>query len=116
MPITSYRELNNRFKSGELFYSRNIHYTFYYNSDNQSLNLFYNGFDFEEKITVIVNKQKVINLDIKPNHWHVKPLGTFDEIDHVRIDNSIKILFEKNFDDKEREIYKNKSFISEKNN
>jgi hypothetical protein len=109
-------ELVNRWKGGEYFYNRNIHYTFYYNPDDQSLNLFYNGFDFEEKITVIVNKQKVINLDIKPNHWYVKPLGTFDEIDHVRIDNSIKILFEKNFDDKQREIYKNKSFISEKNN
>jgi hypothetical protein len=109
-------ELVNRFKGGESFYNRNIHYTFYYNPDDQSLNLFYNGFDFEEKITVIVNKQRVINLDIKPNHWHVKPLGTFDEIEHIRIDNSIKILFEKNFDDKEREIYKNKSFISEKNN
>ena len=109
-------DLINRFKSGEVFYNRNIHYTFYYNPDNQSLNLFYNGFDFEEKITVIVNKQKVINLDVKPNHWYVRPLGTFDEIDNVRIDNSVKILFEKNFDDKEREIYKNKSFICEKDN
>jgi hypothetical protein len=78
--------------------------------------LFYKGFDFEEKITIVINKQKVINLDVKPNHWYVKPLGDFDEINNVRIDNSVKILFEKSFDDKEREIYKNKSFISEQNN
>ena len=109
-------ELSNRWKGGEGFYNRNIHYTFYYNPDGGSLNLFYKGFEFEEKITVIVNKQKVINLDIKPNNWHVRPLGTFDEIDHVRIDNSVKILFEKNFDQNEREIYKNKSFICEQNN
>jgi len=109
-------ELNDRFKSGESFYSRNIHYTFYYNPNNQSFNLFYKGFDFEEKITIVINKQKVINLDVKPNHWYVKPLGDFDEINNVRIDNSVKILFEKSFDDKEREIYKNKSFISEQNN
>lgn len=109
-------ELNNRFNSGESFYSRNIHYTFYYNADEKSLNLFYKGFDFEEKITVIINKQKVINLDVKPNHWYVRPMGTFDEINHVRIDNSVKILFEKNFDQNEREIFKNKSFIREENN
>ena len=108
--------LYNRFKGGEHFYNRNLHYTFYYNPDDGSLNLFYKGFDFEEKITVIVNKQKVINLDVKPNHWYVRPLGTFDEIDNVRIDNSVKILFEKNFDQIEREIYKNKSFICEQNN
>lgn len=109
-------ELNNRFKSGESFYSRNIHYTLHYNFDDQSLNLFYKGFDFEEKITIIINREKVINLDVKSNHWYIKPLGVFDDINHVRIDNSAKIIFEKNFDQKEREIFKNKSFISEQNN
>lgn len=109
-------DLINRFKSGEVFYNRNIHYTLFYNDDDKSLNLFYNGFDFEEKITIIVNNQKVINLVNKPNHWRIQPLGIFDEINHVRIDNSIKILLEKNFDQGEREIYKNKSFICEQNN
>jgi uncharacterized protein YqkB len=109
-------EISNRFKGSELLYSRNIHYTFYYNPDDKSLNLFYKGFDFEEKLTVVVNKEKVINLDVKPNHWYIKPLGLFDEINYVRIDNSVKILFEKIFDQNEREIYKNKSFICEKNN
>ncbi len=109
-------DLINRFKSGEVFYNRNIHYTLFYNDDDKSLNLFYNGFDFEEKITIIVNNQKVINLVNKPNHWRIQPLGIFDEINHVRIDNSIKILLEKNFDQDEREIYKNKSFICEQNN
>ena len=37
-------------------------------------------------------------------------------INHVKIDNSVKIIFEKEFDQIEREIYKNKSFISEQNN
>ena len=109
-------ELINRFKGSELFYSRNIHYTFYYNADEESLNLFYKGFNFEEKITVIINNQKVIKLDVKPNHWYTIPLGNFNEINRVRVDNSVKILFEKNFDDEEREIYKNKSFISEQDN
>jgi hypothetical protein len=109
-------ELVGRFKGSELLYSRNIHYTFYYNPNDKSLNIFYKGFDLEEKITVIVNKEKVINLDVKPNYWYIKPLEIFDKINNVRIDNSVKILFEKNFDDKEREIYKNKSFISEQNN
>jgi len=114
--IKDKNELNSRFKNGESFYNRNIHYTFYYNADEKSLNLFYRGFDFEEKLTIIVNKQKVINLNVKPNHWYTRPLGPFDEIENVRIDNSVKILFDKNFDQREREIYKNKSFISEKNN
>ncbi len=109
-------ELTDRFKGSESFYSRNIHYTFYYNPDDKSLNLFYKGFDFEEKLTVIVNKERVINLDVKPNHWYIRSLGIFDEINHVKIDNSVKIIFEKEFDQIEREIYKNKSFISEQNN
>lgn len=109
-------ELGNRFKGSELFYNRNIHYTFYYNPDGGSLNLFYKGFDFEEKLTVIVNKQKVVNLVIKPDHWITYPLGKFDEINNVRVDNSVKIIFEKNFDQNEREVYKNKSFICEQDN
>ena len=36
--------------------------------------------------------------------------------DKIRIDNSVKILYQKSFDQNEREIYKNKSFLSEEEN
>jgi hypothetical protein len=38
-------------------------------------------------------------------------LGIFDDINHVRIDNSKKVIYEKTFDDKFREVFKIKSYI-----
>lgn len=108
-------ELVNRFTGSKPFYSRNIHYTIYYNDVDKTLNIFYES-NCDEKITIIVNHQKIINLDVKKNHWYTKPLGTFDDINHIRIDNSVKILYQKYFDNNEREIYKNKSFLSEEEN
>jgi len=38
-------------------------------------------------------------------------LGIFNEINHVRVDNSQKVIFEKSFDNKFREVFKIKSYI-----
>jgi hypothetical protein len=108
--------LSNRFKGSSLFYNRNLHYTLFYKEENKSLNLLYNSFGPEENITILVNKGMVFNLNVKEKHWYIQELGIFDQIDNVRIDNSFRILFEKDFDEKTREIYKHKSFISEKDN
>jgi hypothetical protein len=51
-------------------------------------------------------------LNVSPRNWYIKPLGIFDEINYVRIDDSKKTLFEKQFDDEFREIFKNKSYIT----
>jgi hypothetical protein len=104
---------NERFKRGSNFYNRNFHYTIYYNQENRTLNLYYNCFkDLTEEIVVIVNKTNIINLITKPHHWHIRTLGIFDEINHVRIDNSKKIIYEKTFDNEFREIFKIKSYIT----
>ena len=108
-------ELSGRFTGSKPFYNRNIHHTIFYNDEDKTLNIFYES-NRDEKITIIVNEHKVINLDVQSNYWHVKPLGTFDDINHIRIDNSVKILYQKTFDQNEREIYKNKSFLSEEEN
>jgi hypothetical protein len=110
------KQLNNRFLGSNVFYNRNLHYTLFYNEEDKSLNIFYKSFGPSENITILVNKERVVNLEVKENHWHIKGLGKFDEIDNVRIDNSSKILLERNFDQETREIYKNKSFICEKDN
>jgi hypothetical protein len=102
-----------RFKKGVNFYNRNLHYTIYYNSSDLTLNIFYHSSkDEEEEIVVIVNKEKVINIKVKPNLWHIRPLGLFDEINHIRIDNTDKIIYQKYFDKDFREIFKVKSYIS----
>ena len=51
-----------------------------------------------EEIIVIVNKTNIINIQIKPYHWHIRTLGIFDEINHVRVDNSQKVIYDKTFD------------------
>ena len=66
-----------------------------------------------EEITIIINKKNIVHITTKPHHWHIKPLGVFDEIEHVRIDNSKKITYEKEFKNDFREIFKTESYITE---
>jgi len=109
---------NDRFRGGIKFYNRNLHFTLYYNPSDRTLNIFYNSIkESPEDIVVIVNKNNVINIKTKPGHWHIKPLGNFDEINHVRVDNSKKVIYDKTFNSEFRELFKIKSYIiNEKNN
>ena len=104
---------DDRFKKGINFHNRNLHHTLYYNPLDKTLNIFYNSIiNSSEDIVIIVNKTHIINLTTKPYHWHIRPLGIFDEITHVRIDNTNKIIYEKTFDNEFREIFKIKSYIT----
>ena len=106
-----------RFNRGSNFYNRNLHYTLYYDPIDLNLKIFYNSFkDVNEEIIVMVNKKEIITIKVKPNHWHIKPLGVFDEINHIRIDNSKKVIYEKTFDNEYREIFKIKSYIIDEEN
>jgi hypothetical protein len=102
----------DKFKRGDRVLNRNLHYTLFYNPSDKTLNIFYNSIiDSSEDIVIIVNKTRVINLTTKPYHWHIRPLGVFDEINHVRVDNSQKVIYDKTFDNEFREVFKNKSYI-----
>jgi hypothetical protein len=102
----------DKFKRGDRVLNRNLHYTLYYNPSDKTLNIFYNSIiDSSEDIVIMVNKTRVINLTTKPYHWHIRPLGIFDEINHVRVDNSQKVIYDKTFDVQFREVFKNKSYI-----
>jgi len=104
---------DNKFKRGYKFYNRNVHFTLYYNPLDKTLNIFYNSVkDSPEEIVVIVNKTTIVNILSKPHHWHVRSLGLFDDINHVRVDNSQKVIYDKTFDNEFREIFKIKSYIS----
>jgi len=109
----------DRFNRGPNFYNRNLHYTLFYNPHDLTLNIFYNSFrDTEEEILVMVNKEKIIRIQVKPRHWYMRPLGIFNDINHIRIDNTNKIVYQKYFDPDFREIFKIKSYliVDEKNN
>jgi hypothetical protein len=102
----------DKFKRGDRVFHRNLHFTLYYNASDRTLNIFYNSIkDSSEEIVVIVNKKTMVNIQTKPYHWHTKPLGIFDEINHVRVDNSQKVIYDKTFDNEFREIFKIKSYI-----
>jgi hypothetical protein len=101
----------DKFKRGDRVLNRNLHYTLYYNPSDKTLNIFYNSIlNSSEDIVIIVNKTHIINLTTKPYHWHIRTLGIFDEITHVRIDNTKKIIYEKTFDNEFREIFKITSY------
>jgi hypothetical protein len=102
-----------KFKKGPKFVSIGRHYNLYYNDKDRTLNVLYRSItDKPENIVVIINDNKIIRLNVSPRNWYIKPLGIFDEINYVRIDDSKKTLFEKQFDDEFREIFKNKSYIT----
>jgi hypothetical protein len=102
----------DKFKRGDRVFNRNLHFTLYYNPLDKTLNIFYNSIiNSSEDIVIIVNKTHIINLTTKPYHWHTRPLGIFDEIHHVRVDNSQKVIYNKTFDSEFREIFKIKSYI-----
>ena len=104
----------DKFKRGGREHHRNLHFTLFYNPKDKTLNIFYNSvIDLVEEITIIINKKNIVHITTKPHHWHIKPLGVFDEIEHVRIDNSKKITYEKEFKNDFREIFKTESYITE---
>ena len=109
----------DKLKKGPAFYNRNLHYTLYYNPKDFTLNIFYESLkNIKEEIFIVVNKQKIVKIDVNPRMWYTKPLGIFDQIDHIRIDNSEKIIYEKYFDSQMRDLFKAKSCVThnEKNN
>ena len=102
-----------KFKLGPKFVSIGRHYNLFYNDNDKTLNVLYRSLtDNPENIIVIVNDDKIVRLNVSPRHWYIKPLGIFDDINYVRIDNSKKTLFEKHFDNEFREIFKKKSYIT----
>jgi len=109
---------HDRFKRGVKFYNRNLHHTLYYDKRNSNLYVFYKSSkNVSEKICVLVNDKNITIINTIPDHWHLRPLGIFDEIEHVRIDNSEKIIYERSFNSQTREIFKRESYlINEENN
>lgn len=112
-PIFKNEPSIDRFKKGGIVQHRNLHFTLFYNPENETLNIFYNAIDSEktEEITVIVNKERMVKFTMKPKFWHIRELGYFNGITHVRVDNNNKVIYDISFDDNFREIFKNKSHI-----
>lgn len=107
----------DKFKRGKNFYVRNIHHTLYYNNEDDNINFFYNAGDKNEKITIIINDEVVKTIDVEPNFWYIKRIGNINEVKNVRIDNSTKILYNKEFTEDFKKLFKVKSYIKyEENN
>jgi hypothetical protein len=99
-------------KIGDQLYHRNLHWTLYYNDEDKNLNIFYREIgNTPEKISIIVNRERIVNIQTSPGVWNIRSLGIFDEIHHVRVDNDKKIVYEKLFDSESREKFKMLSFI-----
>jgi len=110
---------NQGFNKGPKFYTIGVHYTLYYNPNNNTVNIFYLSMKpHEENIVVIVNYDEIVRFKSLPNQWYVQRLGLLEDINHIRIDNSDKCLYKISFDDEFKKVFKNKSYITyyEKNN
>ena len=112
-PLFKNEPTSDRFRKNTVDEHRGLHHTLYYNPEDGTLNIFYRSVkNSSEEIVVIVNKTTMINIETKPYHWYVRPLGIFEEINHVRVDNSQKVIYDKTFDNEFREIFKIKSYIT----
>jgi hypothetical protein len=112
-PLFKNEPTSDKFKKNTVDEHRGLHHTLYYNPEDRTLNIFYRSVkDSSEEIVVIVNKTTIVNIQTKPYNWHTRPLGIFDEINHVRVDNSQKVIYDKTFDNEFREIFKIKSYIT----
>jgi hypothetical protein len=66
---------------------------------------------------VTINQKEVYFFEIKKGFWRKQNLGNFDRVEHVKIDNGERILYNKSFDLTFKEQFKKISFIYyEKNN
>jgi hypothetical protein len=117
-PLFKNEPTSDKLKRTTIDEHRGLHHTLYYNPEDRTLNIYYRSVkDSSEEIVVIVNKTTIINIQTKPYHWHIRPLGVFDEINHVRVDNSQKVIYDKTFDSEFREVFKIKSYVrDEKDN
>lgn len=117
-PLFKNEPTSDKFKKNTINEHRGLHYTLYYNPEDRTLNIFYNSINLKkiEEITIIVNKEKIYRFITKPGFWSIKEIGVFDEITHVRVDNNKKVIYELTFDDEFREIFKNKSYITNNEN
>ena len=109
----------HRFQKGPKFFNRGLHYTLYYNPKNNMINIFYLSMkQCVENIVIMVNYGKIIRFQAVPNQWQIQPLGLLEDINHVRVDNSEKCLYEKSFDDEFKKVFINDSYITfyEENN
>jgi hypothetical protein len=107
-----------RFNKGPKFYEAGVHYTLYYNSINNTINIFYlSRKSYDENIVVIVN-DKVVRFKALPKKWHIQSLGLLDDVNYVRIDNSNECLYEKSFDEEFKKVFVKRAYITyyEKNN
>jgi len=107
-----------KFIRGKNFYNRNLHYTLFYDEKNNSVNIFYLCVKPDgEKITVMVNDDRVVNFELLENYWAIRTLGDLDEVHNIRIDNGVNIVYKKDLDFIFKEQLKTHSFIiDEKNN
>jgi hypothetical protein len=105
---------HDKFKRGCRLPHRNLHFTLFYNPEDQTLNLFYKSLNDSEteEVLIIVNKNNVIHINVKPQHWHMRSLGLIDNITHVKMYNSTNVIYEKNFDEITRNSHKTHSYIS----
>jgi hypothetical protein len=115
LPLTEINQTN--FSRGKKFLSRNTHFTPYYNSGNNTLNLFYHSIQKDQEICVTINNKETYFFEIKKGYWRIILLGNYDRVNHVKIDDGVKIIYKKTFDSNFKEIFKANSFIRyEKNN
>ena len=112
-PLFKNEPTSDKFIKNTINEHRGLNHTLYYNPEDRTLNIYYRSEkDTSEKIVVIVNKTTIVNIQTEPYYWHIRPLGIFDEINHVRVDNSQKVIYDISFDSEFREVFKIKSYLN----
>lgn len=111
-------------KSGDFFQNNSAlrlkHFAPYYNSENDSFNLYYKNLkETDDSLRVFVNGINIFNLSIKPKYWVLKNLSESSKFESLLIMSEDKIIYDKTFTEEDRKKLKQNSYIyklDEKNN
>ena len=95
------------------------HFTLYYDSRYNLINLFYKNLkDENDFLRIYTNKNKFQEVEVLPQQWVIRALCESGELENVMIISDNKIIYDKSFKDNDVELLKKNAYLitNEKNN
>ena len=98
--------------SGEMVTDRKKHFTMFYNPTNEKVEFFIrNLWTDNQKVMVITNEAQVQNINLPPNHWHIRTICDVKDFRSIMVfqNNTLIYRFQVN-NEEELETFKQNAF------
>ena len=93
--------------------SRKKHFTMFYNPLNEKVEFFIrNLWDENQKVMLITNNNFIQNIEVLPNHWHIRTLCDINDFESMMVLQNNSLIYEFRVNNKEElETFKENAFI-----